>query len=86
MPQYRLVAFARAQALDARADDLYAEGTDAKENDDHDILSTVFFAAVPFFPGISLRLRWAPLRIFVLGLAGAMLLGGLLYVSSMPVA
>ena len=36
----------------------------------------MFFAAVLFFAGISLRLEWRPLRIMVLALAPAMLLGG----------
>ena len=60
--------------------------TDAKSNDDHYILSTVFFATVLFFAGISLRLAWRPLRIAVLALGSAMLLGGLVFVLTLPVA
>lgn len=86
MPQYRPAELRRAHELDAEADALYAEGTDAKSNDDRYILSTVFFAAVLFFAGISLRLDWRPLRIFVLGLATAMLLGGAGFVLTLPVA
>ena len=40
-----------------------------RRNDDRYILATVFFAAVLFFAGISLRLDWRPLRIAVLGMA-----------------
>jgi hypothetical protein len=86
MPQYRSASIARAKAFDARADDLYQEGTSAKTNDDKYILSTVFFAAVLFFAGISLRLDWRPLRITVLSLGGAMLLSGLVFVLSLPIA
>jgi hypothetical protein len=86
MPQYRPVELARARRLDDAADDLYQEGTQAKANDDHYILSTVFFAAVLFFAGISLRLDWRPLRILVLGLAGMMLLAGTTFVLTLPVA
>jgi hypothetical protein len=86
MPQYRLAAETRAKAFDARADDLYREGTEAKTNDDKYILSTVFFAAVLFSAGISLRLEWRPLRITVLGLAGALLLGGIVFVLTLPIA
>jgi hypothetical protein len=86
MPQYRPAGDARAAALDQAADTRYAAGTDAKANDDHYILSTVFFAAVLFFAGISLRLEWRPLRIVVLGLATAMMLGGAIFVLSLPVA
>lgn len=86
MPQYRLADTARAQVLSNEADDLYQEGTDAKGHDDDYILSTVFFAAVLFFAGISLRVDWRRLRIAVLVFATAMLLGGLLFVLTLPIA
>jgi hypothetical protein len=86
MPQYRLAASARAFALDRQADELYRGGTDAKSNDDRYILSTVFFAAVLFFAGISLRLEWRPLRVVVLSMAALLLFGGFGYVLTLPVA
>jgi hypothetical protein len=86
MPQYKLASSAQAAALDATADAKYKEGTEAKSNDDRYILSTVFFAAVLFFAGISLRLQWLPLRMVVLGLASSLLLGGLVFVLTLPVA
>ena len=86
MPEYRLPETARAAAFDAQADALYRAGTAAKTNDDRYILSTLFFAAVLFFAGISLRLAWRPLRYVVLGMAGALLLSGVVYVLSLPVA
>jgi len=85
-PAYRLPETARAAALDARADALHLAGTTAKTNDDRYILSTLFFAAVLFFAGISLRLAWRPLRYVVLGMAGALLLAGVIYVLTLPVA
>jgi hypothetical protein len=72
--------------MDAYADERYLEGTKAKSNDDKYILSTVFFAAVLFFAGISLRLLWRPLRTEVLGMAAAMLVVGEAFVISLPVA
>jgi hypothetical protein len=86
MPQYRSTAAGAARTLDRQADVLYAEGTQAKTNDDKYILSTVFFAAVLFFAGISLRVDWRPLRVLVLGLAAAMLIGGAAFVATLPVA
>jgi hypothetical protein len=86
MPQYRLAETARAAALDTRGNELYGEGTAAKANDDHYILSTLFFAAVLFFAGISLRLDWRPLRSVVLGMAALLLLAGVGYVLSLPVS
>jgi hypothetical protein len=85
MPQYKPVEQARAGELDQEADRHYLEGTHAKSNDDKYILSTVFFAAVLFFAGISLRLDWRPLRVTVLGLAAAMLILGGTFVLSLPV-
>ena len=85
MPQYKLASLARADAYDAKANRLFAEGGDAKTNDDHYILSTVFFAAVLFFSGISLRLAWVPLRVFVLSLAAVLLAWGIVFVASLPV-
>jgi len=70
----------------SQADTAYREGTSAKSSDDKYILSTVFFAAVLFFAGISLRLLWRPLRTVVLGLAGTMLVVGVGVVLSLPVA
>jgi hypothetical protein len=84
MPQYHIAEVARADELDAAANEHYDAGTTAKENDDNYILSTVFFAAVLFFAGISLRLDWFPLRIAVMGFGTAMLLGGAVFVLSLP--
>jgi hypothetical protein len=86
MPQYRLAETERAVELDGEADALYLEGTQAKTNDDHYILSTVFFAGVLFFAGISLRLLWRPLRLVVLGMAAAGLLAGIGFVATLPIA
>lgn len=47
---------------------------------------TVFFAAVLFFAGISLRVDWRRLRIAVLVFATVMLFGGLAFVFTLPIA
>jgi hypothetical protein len=86
LPQYRVAEQARADVADRAADRLFLRGTRAKNNDDHYVLSTVFFAAVLFFAGISLRLEWLRLRVFVIALATTMLLGGMAFVLSLPVA
>jgi hypothetical protein len=86
MPQYHPEQIDRAAELERAADERYTAGTEAKENDDSYILSTVFFAAVLFFAGISLRLDWRPLRITVMALGAAMLIGGGVYVLSLPTA
>ena len=86
MPEYQSADLVRSARLDAAADKLYEQGTEAKTNDDRYILSTVFFAAVLFFAGISLRLDWRPLRVAILGMAFALLVGGTVFVLTLPVA
>jgi hypothetical protein len=85
-PQYHPVQVDRAVALDRTADLRYEEGTAAKETDDKYILSTVFFAAVLFFSGISLRLEWRPLRIAILVFGATMLFGGMIFVLALGTA
>jgi hypothetical protein len=86
MPQYHVVDLERSVKLDNAADVLYTEGTEATDNDDRYILATVFFAAVLFFAGISLRLDWRPLKIAVLGMALTLLVGGVAFVFTLPLA
>jgi hypothetical protein len=86
MPQYHPAPFVAAAALDARADELFLEGTQAKTNDDRHILTTVFFAAVLFLAAVSLRVEWMRLRIAVLGFGTIMFLGALVYVLTLPTA
>lgn len=86
MPQYHPAALTAAAADNARADRVFAEGTDAKTNDDDHILATVFFAAVLFLAAVSLRLEWIRLRIAVLALGSAVFLGALVFVLTLPTA
>ena len=55
MPQYHPAPLAAAAAASAEADRVFAEGSEAKTNDDDHILATVFFAAVLFLAAVSLR-------------------------------
>ncbi len=86
MPQYRLAPYAAAASLNARATQLFTEGTQAKTDDDRHILSTVFFAAVLFLAAVSLRLEWVPLRIAVLAFGTIMFCGALVFVLTLPTA
>ncbi len=86
MPQYQLPPYEAAASLNARASELFAEGTQGKTNDDDHILSTVFFAAVLFLAAVSLRLEWVRLRILVLAFGTIMFAGTLAYVLTLPTA
>jgi hypothetical protein len=84
MPQYRPAALERAAEHNEHAEELFREGIEAKEHDDDYILSTVFFAMVLFFAGVSMRLDWLRLRVVVFGLSFLLLVGGLGFVLSLP--
>lgn len=84
MPQYQLAPEAAAASLNARANQLFTEGTQGKTNDDRHILSTVFFAAVLFLAAVSLRVEWLRLRILVLAFGTVMFLGALVFVLTLP--
>ena len=86
MPQYHLAPLIAAAAADTHADRVFAQGTEAKTNDDDHILATVFFAAVLFLAAVSLRLEWIRLRIAVLTLGSLVFLGALVFVLTLPTA
>jgi hypothetical protein len=86
MRQYKLAPYAAAASLNAKANQLFTDGTQAKTNDDRHILSTVFFAVVLFLAAVSLRLEWMRLRIFVLGLTTVIFLGALVFTLTLPTA
>jgi hypothetical protein len=49
------------------------------------VLTTVFFATVLFFAGISTRFAWQKMRIAVLALSGAFLVYALVMVARLPI-
>jgi hypothetical protein len=86
MPQYHPAPFAAAARANVSADHVFAEGSEAKTNDDDHILATVFFAAVLFLAAVSLRLEWKWLRIAVLSFGSVAFLGALVFVLTLPTA
>lgn len=62
-----------AERSEQRAHAYFTEGREATEHADAYVFSTVFFAVVLFFAGISLRFEWYPMRLGVL-VGGAVLL------------
>ncbi len=84
MPEYVLDDKVESDRLERLADRRFEEGKQATENADQYVFTTVFFAAVLFFSGISLRFEWMTLRIVMLGLAGVFLIYGLTKLATMP--
>ncbi len=84
VPEYRLAELDRAARLERQGDRSFEEGKEATENADNYIFATVFFAAVLFFAGISMRFLWRPMRTTVLGLAVLFLAFGVVRLVTLP--
>ena len=74
----------RAIASSEKATGLFEEGKEATEHADDYVFITVFFAAVLFFAGMSLRFVWLKLRAIVLGFAVVLLAYGFVRLGIMP--
>lgn len=85
MPEYVLADKVESDRLEDLADLRFEQGKQATENADKYVFTTVFFAAVLFFSGISLRFEWVRLRIVMLGIAVVFLVYGLSVLVTMPV-
>ena len=69
MPEYKLANATKADALERLGDRRFEEGKEATDHTDAYVLTTVFFAAVLFFAGISTRFDWMKVRVGVLAFA-----------------
>jgi hypothetical protein len=85
MPQYKLANFEKADKLEQLGDTRFEEAKRATEHADSYIFATVFFAAVLFFAGISMRFNWMAMRMTVLGLSALFLAYGIFHLASLPV-
>lgn len=84
MPEYRQPEAERAAHLESEADHLIEDGATARDRADEYVLTTVFFASVLFFAGISLRIGREWLRMAVLGLGVAFLGYGVVHIILLP--
>jgi hypothetical protein len=85
MPQYKPADLAKSDALELRADRKFEQGKDAIEHADDYVFITVFFAAVLFFAGMSLRFAWPRLRKIVLVFGAALLVYGVVALVTLPI-
>ena len=83
-PNYKIANFVKADALERTADRHFEAGKEATEHADNYIFATVFFAAVLFFSGISMRFQWKLMRSIVLLLALSCFVYGGIKVLSLP--
>jgi hypothetical protein len=84
MPQYHLAELEKGDRLEREGTQYFDQGKEATEHTDSYVLITVFFAAVLFFAGISMRFAWQRMRIVVLVLATVSLGYGVVLLATLP--
>lgn len=85
MPEYAVAQEAEAGRLHAEADAKYDEAQAADANDDQYVLSTIIFAAVFLFAGLSTKMRSRVGQNLMLGMGISMLLGVGVYIFTIPI-
>ncbi len=85
MPQYKVANFEKADQLDHAGDVRFEQAKEATEHADDYIFGTVFFAAVLFFAGISMRFQWLAMRLVVLGMSAIFLGYGIVHLATLPI-
>ena len=84
MPRYKVANFEKADALERVGDTRFKEARQFTDNADRYIFATVFFAAVLFFVGISMRFTWIAMRLTVLSLSALFLGYGIIRLATLP--
>jgi hypothetical protein len=84
-PEYKLADLEKSNELENQGNEHFESGKDATENTDSYVLTTVFFAAVLFFAGISMRFVWQRMRIAVLVLGSVFLAYAIVLVARLPI-
>jgi hypothetical protein len=84
MPEYQLSSLAEAHRLEQQADAFAAEARDANQRSDNYVLTTIMFATVLFFAGISSKMDTPRARGFLLGTGISVLVVSAAVVLSFP--
>jgi hypothetical protein len=86
VPQYHVAALEKSDRLETEGTEHFEHGKEATERTDSYVLSTVFFASVLFFAGISMRFSWLQMRMVILGLGALCLAYALIRIAALPTA
>ena len=84
LPQYRLTASKKADALEAKAAADSQHAKDANERADNYTLAVVLFASSLFFAGLSIKLDRKGPRVALLTLGAVLFLGTAIWLATMP--
>ena len=85
VPQYHVAALEKSNRLETEGTQHFEHGKEATEHTDSYVLTSVFFASVLFFAGISMRFVWQKMRVAVLVLATLTLAYGVVQIATLPV-
>ena len=85
MAGYQNEGAVEAEQLRGRAEELATEARAANQNGDNYLLSTVLFASVLFFAGVTTKVLSARNRLILLGVSIATLAVGVVVVLSLPI-
>lgn len=85
MEEYRLAPDAEAHELEARADELFADGEEANNVSDIYTLTTLLFAAGLFFAAIAERFEYFRAQVILLCIAGVAVIAGILVAFGQPI-
>jgi len=85
VPEYRVAALEKSDRLEREAAEHFDDAREATENTDKYVLTSVFFASVLFFAGISMRFLWQRMRVAVLVLATFTLIYGVVQIATLPI-
>ncbi len=84
VPEYPVVAGEKSDRLEREGTTRFDNGKEATEHTDSYVLTSVFFASVLFFAGISLRFVWQKMRVTVLVLATVTLGYAVAQIATLP--
>ena len=85
MPEYQLANAVEAERLRVEADDKASKARQANRNSDTYVVTTVLFAAVLFFAGVSSKMAVRQNRILVLSFGVIVLIGAAMVVATLPI-
>ncbi|HEY7470613.1 MAG TPA: hypothetical protein VIC07_13885 [Acidimicrobiia bacterium] len=85
MEEYQVAEAIEAERLQQEAEDKVAEAQAADRNDDRYVLSTLIFAAIFLFAGLSTKMRSRSGQIGMLVVAILFLVGGVIYLLAVPI-
>jgi len=86
MDEYQVAEAAEAEQLQELADEKAALAHAADDNDDKYVLSTIIFAGIFLFAGLSTKMRSRIGQNMMLGFSIVLLFGGVVYILNVPIS